>query len=436
MTDRELIAWIDRERVGRLVEENDQWSFEYHEDWLARPGAFALSPHLPLQAGRQTDGASRRQVRWFFDNLLPEEEQRTLLASDARVDVADAFGLLTYYGSESAGSVTLLPPGQEETGHLGSRPLEDATLSERIRNLPRIALNRESPKRMSLAGAQHKLAVVFDGETLSEPIGSTPSTHILKPDHPHPDYPHSVVNEWFTMRLAGRLGLTVPDVWRRYVPEPVYLIRRFDRIHEQETWKRRHVIDACQLLGLDRTYKYNQGSIERLAELAAACRSPAVARTRLYSWLVFNLLTGNNDAHLKNLSFTVGEDGIQLAPHYDMLSTAVYGTRAFDKEHWPDATELSWPVLGRVRYAGIDRPLVLETGRAMGLVTSTAERLLTHQTDRVLEHAESLLKEVEEENRALSQDRPELGTALAGEVRCLRAVIRVVIRDVAAKLSE
>jgi serine/threonine-protein kinase HipA len=72
----------------------------------------------------------------------------------------------------------------------------------------------------------------------------------------------------------------------------------------------------------------------------------------------------------------------------------------------------------------------------MGLVTSTAERLLAHQTDRVLEQAESLLKEVEEENRALSLGRPELGSALAGEVRCLRAVIHVVIRDVAAKLSE
>jgi len=29
---------------------------------------------------------------------------------------------------------------------------------------------------------------------------------------------------WFVIRLAKRLGLDVPDVHRRYVPSPVYLI--------------------------------------------------------------------------------------------------------------------------------------------------------------------------------------------------------------------
>ena len=40
------------------------------------------------------------------------------------------------------------------------------------------------------------------------------------------------------------------------------------------------IIDACQLLGLDRSFKYSQGSMDNLAALAKACRSPAVARTR------------------------------------------------------------------------------------------------------------------------------------------------------------
>src|SRR3546814_12012079 len=82
---------------------------------------------------------------------------------------------------------------------------------------------------MSLAGAQHKLAVILRDGQLLQPVGSEPSTHILKPDHPDPDYPHSAVNEWFVMRLARRMGLTVPDVSPRYVPAPLYLIDRFDR---------------------------------------------------------------------------------------------------------------------------------------------------------------------------------------------------------------
>src|SRR3546814_14618121 len=77
---------------------------------------------------------------------------------------------------------------------------------------------------------------------------------------------HSVVNEWFGRRLAKRLGLIVPEVHRRYVPAPVYLIDRFDRTADpQGAWQRRHAIDACQLLGLDRTFKYAQGSMESLS---------------------------------------------------------------------------------------------------------------------------------------------------------------------------
>ena len=44
------------------------------------------------------DGATQRPVQWDFDNLLPEEGQRSLLAADATIDTADAFGLLAYSG--------------------------------------------------------------------------------------------------------------------------------------------------------------------------------------------------------------------------------------------------------------------------------------------------------------------------------------------------
>lgn len=64
--------------------------------------------------------------------------------------------------------------------------------------------------------------------------------------------------------------------------QPVYLIERFDRQQGAEGWCRLHSIDACQLM-----------------ELAAAGRSAAVARTALFQWLVFNVLAGNIDAHLK-----------------------------------------------------------------------------------------------------------------------------------------
>jgi serine/threonine-protein kinase HipA len=288
---------------------------------------------------------------------------------------------------------------------------------------------------MSLAGAQHKLAVVLKDDALFEPVGATPSTHILKPDHPDEDYPHSVINEWFVMCLAKRLGLNVPNVHRRYVPSPVYLIDRFDRFSDQHGWHRTHVIDACQLLGLDRSFKYSQGNIENLAALAKACRSPAIARTRLFEWLVFNVLIGNTDAHLKNLSFMVSSQGVQLAPFYDLLSIAAYESIAFDQKGWPEQTPLAWPIMGFRRFAEIDRRLLLESGLALGLAAATAQRLIENLRSRIVIAAETLYAEYEEANTKLLSHQPHVPLSMAGETRCLRTILHVVIKHMAKQIA-
>jgi serine/threonine-protein kinase HipA len=435
MNGRSLSASINQTEVGTLKEVGGLWSFQYSEAWLENPQCFALSPHLPLTTEALLDGASLRPVQWYFDNLLPEEGQRVLLAGDAKLETADAFGLLAWYGAESAGSVTLLSPDAGTQVAEPLRPLPDYALEVRIRQLPKAPLTHAAIKRMSLAGAQHKLAVVLQENSLFEPAGATPSIHILKPDHPDEDYPHSVINEWFVMRLARRLGLDVPDVHRRYVPSPVYLIDRFDRVPDAQGWQRRHVIDACQLLGLDRSFKYSQGSMESLAALANACRSPAVARSRLFGWLVFNVLVGNSDAHLKNLSFLVSHEGVQLAPFYDLLSVATYDTPAFDKRGWPSLTRLAWPIVGVHHFSDINRGLLLEAGAALNLAKATAERLLERLRSRIVQEAEALYAEVEAENAQIANARPNLSATMAGESRCLRAILHTVIKEMAKQVS-
>ncbi len=435
MNGRSLRATINQAEVGTLNEAGGLWSFQYAGAWLDNPLSFALSPHLPLTTESVLDGASQRPVQWYFDNLLPEEGQRVLLADDARVDAADAFGLLAWYGAESAGSLTLLPPDAAPHAAEPLRPLPDDALQARIRRLPKAPLTHDAVKHMSLAGAQHKLPVVLHGAALFEPAGATPSTHILKPDHPDEDYPHSVINEWFVMRLARRLGLDTPDVHRRYVPSPVYVIERFDRIQDARGWQRRHVIDACQLLGMDRSFKYSQGSMASLAALANACRSPAVARTRLFGWLVFNVLVGNSDAHLKNLSFLISHEGIQLAPFYDLLSVAVYDTPAFGKADWPAHTPLAWPILGARRFADLDRKLLLEAGKAINLARGTAERVLENLRSRAVQEGEALCAEIGVENAQIVDARPELSPTMAREFRCLRSILHTIIKDTAKQIA-
>jgi len=435
MNGRSLLASINQIKVGTLQEVGGLWSFQYAESWLNSSNNFALSPHLPLTKELLLDGGSQRPVQWYFDNLLPEEGQRKLLAGDAKLDAADAFGLLIWYGAESAGSITLLPTDAEQQINEPLRALSDDDLQVRIRQLPKAPLTHAALKRMSLAGAQHKLAVVLQKNKLFEPAGNTPSTHILKPDHPDEDYPHSVVNEWFVMRLAKRLDLDVPEVHRRYVPLPVYLIDRFDRTENAQGWQRQHAIDACQLLGLDRSFKYAQGSMDNLAKLANACRSTAAARSGLFNWLIFNILVGNSDAHLKNVSFLVSHEGIQLAPFYDMLSVAIYDTPAFDKKGWPTSTQLAWPILGVRHFADINRALLLKAGASLNLAEATAERLLDKLCNRIIAETEALYVEIEAENTQIVYERPELSPTLAGESRCLRTILYNVIKEMVVKIS-
>lgn len=434
---RNLIASINETEVGILNADDDIWSFSYLPSWRESADGYPLSPALPLQSDVLRDGSTRRSVQWYFDNLLPEEGQRTMLARDAAIrNEADAFALLAHYGAESAGSVTLYPPGARETHEPAERPLPDESLQARIDALPRVPLTHDAIKRMSLAGAQHKLAVVLRDGALVEPAGRTPSTHILKPNHQDTDdYPHSVINEWFVMKLADKLRLGVPDVHRRYVPSPVYLVDRFDREARAGQWRRLHAIDACQLLDLARTFKYEQGSVGQLATLAARCRNRAAARTRLFSWLAFNVLVGNSDAHLKNLSFLVSRDGIQLAPFYDLLCVAAYATPSYQKTDWPKRASFAWDILGARHYEDFDRALMLRAGEVLGIAKKTAQRLLDALTDSIVHAAADLYARVEQENAALLAERPQLAATLGGELTCLRVIRHTIIADMTRRLA-
>lgn len=99
-------------------------------------------------------------MQWYFDNLLPEEGQRALLAKAPTANVEDAFALLQVYGAESAGSLNLLPPDTRPANGT-EKPLPFEELSQRIQHMPQVPLAYRSAKKMSLAGAQHKMAVIW-----------------------------------------------------------------------------------------------------------------------------------------------------------------------------------------------------------------------------------------------------------------------------------
>ena len=443
---RELRVYVDATLVGTLQEDNNIWSFTYAPSWLAAPEGFDLSPALFRTAATHLDGSSVRSVQWYFDNLLPEENLRLDVAREAGIaDVQDAFSLLAYLGAESTGALTLLPPGAPLPNTRTATALSPEQLSARIAELPRQTLTRQAPKRMSIAGAQHKLLVVLLEDKLYEPEGATPSTHILKPDHPLAQtYPASAFNEYVTMRLAKAARLNVPDVRLFYVPQPVYCIDRFDRPAEKtarsatlgeqlQAIRRLHVIDACQLLNKDRLFKHAGASLESLARIIEATTNKAQSRLSLFRWLVFNVLVGNDDAHLKNLSFFVSHEGIRLAPHYDLLCTGAYHTKAIaDSDALWAAVPMTFELPGGVRTFGeVTRNALIAAGAVLGVPSRPASSIIHEVVTRV----ESAFADILVERRAFrEQADARLSSYVAMEDRLLRVIEHVTLKDMLVRL--
>jgi serine/threonine-protein kinase HipA len=160
----------------------------------------------------------------------------------------------------------------------------------------------------------------------------------LKPDPVNPSLAGLTSNEFFCMRLAAACGLETASVALHHVPEPVLCVTRFDRYREGAAVRRRHVIDGCQLLGLQSGFKYERpygdhpdvrdirdgASLARFFAATNASPQPAKARLNLLRWLVFQVLIGNTDAHAKNLSFYMTGEGPVQAPAYDLLCGTLY----------------------------------------------------------------------------------------------------------------
>lgn len=322
-----LGVYWDRQEVGRL-ERVDERSREYAFDYTDASRAISLS--LPLDER----SFSPTQSRPFFEALLPEGTVREQVASRLKLAASDSFGLLAALGRDCAGALQIV-----EAGRMSETPsvswLDEGELDALIEALPRHPLGIQSDERglrLSLAGVQNKAVLVRDSEgRFGKPLGGMPSSHILKPELPGGDYPGLATNEYFCMRLAARCGLPTAVVYLQTLPgHPCLIVERFDR--ELSTWppRRIHQEDLCQALGLTPDFKYQQQgwqlpSYHALAELLDQ-HSPVPGTDRLAGAraTVFHFLVGNADAHAKNISLMHLDDGIHLAPLYDIVCTAAY----------------------------------------------------------------------------------------------------------------
>lgn len=325
---RELAVWLFAERVGALAVIDGRLNFRYAPDWLLRPDALGLSSSLPLQAEPFDD----HHTRPFFAGLLPEGQLRRLIAQQFQVSSQNDFALLDHIGGECAGAVSLVEPGQPlsipEHDH-DVQWLSNDEIVAILDELPhRPMLAGKEGLRLSLAGAQDKLPVVFDGERIGLPKNGTPSSHILKPAIR--TLADTVANEGFCLALAETMQLKpAKSQVRSVLGRQFLLVERYDRVADAQGLRRRlHQEDFCQALGVVPEMKYQNEGGPDLAQcfdlVRRATRPSAPHILRMLDYVIFNALIGNHDAHAKNFSLLYTGQSVVLAPLYDVLSTAVY----------------------------------------------------------------------------------------------------------------
>lgn len=324
-----LTVWWGDRTVGALrIDRQGDIEFTYADAWRAASDAQAISVSLPLRA----EPFLRRETRPFFEGLLPEESQRIAVARALGISQQNEFRLLEQIGGEVAGALSLWPEGETPLAasyDTPPAPLSEDALIALLDRLPtRPLLAGEEGLRLSLAGAQAKVPLIMTDAGLALPRPGEPTTHILKP--PIARFADTTENEAFAMRLAKGIGLDTADVDIRSVRDRSFLlVRRYDRKADSGgRVQRLHQEDFCQALGYTSAQKYaaDGGPVFRdcFALLRRAATRPARDVLKLLDAALFNLIIGNADAHGKNFSLLHTNEGITLAPLYDLLSTVSY----------------------------------------------------------------------------------------------------------------
>ena len=116
--------------------------------------------------------------------------------------------------------------------HECDTPLSQERLNEWAAFKQRYALFAESqqaPKpRLSLAGAQDKIPVIWRDETFYLPQGTAPSSHIVKFAVDGRD--HVIFNELYLNTLAALVDIDCPSTSVRYAGRyPLLVVERYDR---------------------------------------------------------------------------------------------------------------------------------------------------------------------------------------------------------------
>lgn len=234
--------------------------------------------------------------------------------------------------------------------------------------------------RLSLSGAQPKFGLVIGADGQLRYSGANEqSTYILKPrptGYQIINHDYCAANENLTMQMASQVyGIETAANGLCFFRDGqmAYITRRFD-VHPGGKYAQE---DFASLMGLTKAnggsdFKYNNGSYEECAEIIRKyVKSAPIDILRFFKVILFNFITLNDDAHLKNFSLVSDGREYHLSPAYDLVNTSlqIYEPRIFalDKGlfkegmHYTDTRQVSYDDFIELgRRIGLPEKLVMQ----------------------------------------------------------------------------
>jgi serine/threonine-protein kinase HipA len=323
---RQLKVYYEGDLVGTLLQQVGQYipKFYYDSTWIEH--GFPLSLSLPLIPEDLGEKAFN-----FFTNLLPEGDARTRIVGKLKIP-NDDFSLLGAIGGECAGALVLCTDYMDPADGWYEQ-ISESTFDQMVETNGLSITSIHSKNRLSLAGAQDKLPIYMDGDQYYLPQNGAASTHIIKFNVLA--YKNVPAYETLMAMIASEAGITVaPISYHTHTNGAFALIERYDReLVSNYDVRRLHQEDFCQATGRSSGQKYpvkDDQTDNALGEIIAILReyssNPLQDMMKVIRWQIFNVLSGNSDAHLKNISLLYAVDAnkrvtVNLAPFYDLVCT-------------------------------------------------------------------------------------------------------------------
>lgn len=288
--------------------------FKYAREWLDEPRAFAFDPENLVLADTEFESQPGWEVFSALRDAAPDYWGRKLIERRQNRLGLSELDFLLASGDERTGALAFSterapPAGKTPPTVRQLRQLTDAAARvERGERVSADLLELLGAGTGTLGGMRPKATVEDDGRLWIAKFPSREDRHAI------------TRWEFATLELAARCGLDVPDRRLTLVNRrPVLLVARFDRRLRAGVRARAHYLSGLTMLGLHER-DYGRGSYSDLAHwLRRHGASPRDDTLELFRRMVFNVLIGNTDDHLRNHAVIDFGKGFRLSPLFDVV---------------------------------------------------------------------------------------------------------------------